>query len=384
MSSFVFFVGISFIIQINEGSFKFNNMILWICVFFGFACLSIIWAPSNGNVLSLNTTFLQLIFIVFCLTNIIKNDEDIELVLKCLIYSLLFTAIMLLIRTPFEQWGTERIGESIGLNSNDVGFRFAIGIILSFYFVNTKKKYYYIIYIIAFMLLVIFSGSRKGFIMAVVGIIVSSIYSGRKNTDYKAILSKLLKIVFASIALILIAYFVMNNKIFYSIIGVRMEDLFSAVVGESSGDASIIERNFFKEQAWQLFLSHPFIGYGHNCFPVYLKSIGYGFLTYSHNNYLELLSSTGIVGFAIYYSMIISMMISLLKMWFCKKKNGPILFVFTFIMLLVLFISWWQVNYSSKFLIVIYSLVYMFIKVEKKGGLYNNEFEKTNHCNNQP
>lgn len=363
------------LIQINAKRFKFTYLLGWIVSFIAFALFSVLWAPSSSNVTALNTTFLQLAFVVFCLTNNIKTNKDIEKILSYIVISLIYAGLLLLIKTPTDVWGTERIGDEIGLHSNDVGFRFALGVIISFYFVKFKKLYYYLIPIVAFIFLVLYSGSRKGLIMVLIGLIACIVYSGEKKSSYKDLLIKVLKVCFAFGVFIGIMYFVMNNETFYSIIGVRMESMFSAFSGESSGDASIVERNYFKEQAWNLFLDNPILGYGHNCFSNYLQLINYSILTYSHNNYLEILSALGIVGFLIYYSMIFSMIVGLLKLLSAKNKNKNrgLLFIFILFMLLICLVSWWQINYSSKFLIVVYSLIYMFISVNKKESAVENE-----------
>lgn len=373
LGTFILFVGFSLLIQITKKRFKFTSLLGWIIFFICFALTSVLWAPSSSNVLALNTTFLQLGFVVFCFTNNIEKNEDIERVLSFVVISLIYSALLLVIKTPSDVWGTERIGNEIGLHSNDVGFRFAIGVIISFYFIKFKSRYYYLLPIVGFIFLVLYSGSRKGLIMVLIGLIACIVYSGKKQVSYKDLLVKILKVCLAFGVFIGIMYFVMNNETFYSIIGVRMESLFSAFSGESLGDASIVERDFFKQQAWNLFLDNPILGYGHNCFSNYLSSINYGFLTYSHNNYLEILSALGIVGFLIYYSMIISMIINLFKLFTKKDKNRGLLFISILFLILICLVSWWQVNYSSKFLMVMYSLIYMFIRINKEERAIKDE-----------
>ena len=368
------FVGFSVFEMICKKSIKIYSIFLWFLLFVGYCYLTVLWAPSVENATKLTTTFIQLIFVILCLTNRIKTNEDIERILLYIIISLVYTAIVLLIKTPADVWGSERIGQEIGMNSNDIGFRFAIGILLSFFFVSHRKKYVFILAIIGFFALVMFSGSRKGLIMSTIGLALCIVFSGNKKSGGKAFFNKLIKILLAAIAVFIILKIVMNNKMFYDVIGFRMESLFSAINGKSSGDASIVEREFLKEQAWQLFLHNPVLGYGHNCFSNYLQSINYGFLTYTHNNYLELLSALGVVGFLIYYSMIFSMIFNLFKIGLEKiKTNSKLLFIISLIIILVCFISWWQVNYYSKFLIVIYCITYMFIKVNKSERVLEDE-----------
>ena len=67
------------------------------------------------------------------------------------------------------------------------------------------------------------------------------------------------------------------------------------------------------EFGWELFKERPVHGYGMNNF-----SQKYYLNTYSHNNYIELLVSCGIVGFALYYAMLLLPALGLLF----KRKKG--------------------------------------------------------------
>ena len=71
------------------------------------------------------------------------------------------------------------------------------------------------------------------------------------------------------------------------------------LVGQSVGDASLDGRSGMLALGLELFASRPLFGIGYGNFVYYsAKVLGWG--TYSHNNYIEVLSGTGLFGFVPY------------------------------------------------------------------------------------
>ena len=92
-------------------------------------------------------------------------------------------------------------------------------------------------------------------------------------------------------------YAIMNVDVLYNAIGYRVEAM---VLGISGGkaDNSTAMRMVFISAAWKEFLKHPILGIGLDGFR-YINPYEF---TYSHNNYVELLSELGVVGCFLYYS----------------------------------------------------------------------------------
>ena len=89
---------------------------------------------------------------------------------------------------------------------------------------------------------------------------------------------------------------IFNNPVLYDLIGYRFEGMLLALT-TGQGDGSTMERMNMIQDAAKFWETHPIFGIGLNLFSV---KGDYG--AYSHNNYLELLSTTGLLGFITYYS----------------------------------------------------------------------------------
>lgn len=364
--SFVLFVGFSILNMIATGYIKWNGFIGWFVLFLGYGYLSCLWAKSITDAMYYTNTFIQMLGCIICLTNRIKTTKDIDKILKLLLVSLLYTVLVLYIKTPVSAWGTERIGEELGIHPNDIGLRFAIGVMISLYFAISKKIYFNYIFVALFTIIAMFSGSRKGLLMCVIAIAFYPILSYKKKNR-----NDFMKFLFRIILIILITaivyFIIMNNKMFYDVIGVRIESMIKSFEGDASADGSINERNFYAKKAIELFKAHPIFGYGMNNFSTHMAEINYHHVAYSHNNFTELLSTLGLIGFSIYYSFVIKLVIDSIKIFFKRNdsdhQRNSLLLIFIFFSVST---SWWGMPYIDEFINITYILVYMNNKLKHK------------------
>ncbi|MFA5080830.1 MAG: O-antigen ligase family protein [Candidatus Paceibacterota bacterium] len=178
-----------------------------------------------------------------------------------------------------------------------IGNANALAIFLSFvafllYFLTSKKRLlikcivFFLLYFVFF-----FTGSRKGLLLVAMIILLIGI-------DYliwqKARISpKRCMVVFLVLVIFLGFCFTKFSVISKDVLGVqRVEALLR---GEDRWSAQT--RYLMIDQATNLWLEKPFLGWGGGGF-----AINSGFGTYSHNNYVELLSNYGLVGFCLYYA----------------------------------------------------------------------------------
>ena len=83
----------------------------------------------------------------------------------------------------------------------------------------------------------------------------------------------------------------------------RMQSLVTDVTSDAKASIygnSYAERKWLREYAVEVFNTHPVFGVGIGQFRFYAAR--YGMDLFAHNNFLELLANTGIIGFLIYYS----------------------------------------------------------------------------------
>ena len=138
-------------------------------------------------------------------------------------------------------------------------------------------------------------------------------------------LKTVLSFVFLFGALALIAHFMTNFNVF-TILTERADDFLH---DGGSGRFSLWNR------AFEFFSSHPFAGIGAFNFLEY-NSFYYGEALYVHNTFLEILSETGMIGFCLYFSFLLLVLLQLLKQKIHKQE--PYLFL-TFVGFLLQMIS---------------------------------------------
>jgi O-antigen ligase len=151
------------------------------------------------------------------------------------------------------------------------------------------------------------SGSRKGLIL--LGIVAIPLVFGITLSS-RTRLRRF--VVGTAVAMLAVLIFVVANRLnagFYDI--TAADRLVEAVEGK---EAAFNARVNMIKTGWRLFLERPVFGYGLDQFALLS-----GFGTYSHNNYIELLISGGVIALALYYS---TYMYIISRIWRRKWRNG--------------------------------------------------------------
>lgn len=137
------------------------------------------------------------------------------------------------------------------------------------------------------------SGSKKTLFIIVCAFIWYGFMGEKHNKMRSSTFVK--RVLLSAIIIVTIYEIVMNVPVFYEVIGVRIEDMFDYYNG-GIGDSSTQTRDHLIEMGMDNFYKHPYWGIGLNNFKSFNDSI-----YYSHNDYVELLSSVGIIGTIIAY-----------------------------------------------------------------------------------
>lgn len=369
--SFVLFVGICFLFFIKRAdsayiakkSFFFSTLLLWTFYFF-----SVLWSKDmscwedNG----IRNSLIQIIFTSFVIETTSDSVDDCKAYLKIYLFSIVYMMALLIIFTPYSDWGAERVGSALGLNSNTVGIRCSISFILSLYFFTCKEKFRIIYLFIAILSVYIslFSGSRKAVLILIVGFIVY--WCGKVKG-----LKLLVRISLAIIAVSILIYFIMTNETLYHILGRRIERGFNFILGNSERivDSSSIERKFYRDYAIEMFYNHPIIGYGGNGFVAEMKRINHFHIAYSHCNYFELLSTLGIIGFVLYYKIQINMLLASLKQYQFSSTDKETVCVVLAIILTNLLSEYYIVSYYNPSMQILLCVLFVTLRfLNKKEG----------------
>jgi O-antigen ligase len=159
----------------------------------------------------------------------------------------------------------------------------------------------------------------------------------------------------------------MNIPELYSKIGIRLEQTFmtnstSGIHGDSVRESMIL-------YGWDSFLQRPIFGWGHASFK-FLFGNFFGRYVYSHNNYIELLTNLGLIGFVYYYGFYIYIIKKIVKVPSINMKSKNLKHFFIAFFISLFFLEMGIISYYSQvFIQVFIAISVKFISIQKKNRL---------------
>lgn len=228
--------------------------------------------------------------------------------IKCILNAFVFGTIIVSVACIRIDWATlsgwARLGRTLfdSAGSNIIEYSCLLiyaQMYAAYRFISSKSR---ILWCFAFLFLFIcglLTGVRKTLVMPIVFIYVYLLIINRKNVI------KILGVtLLAGVACAVIIFIVTN---YFTSMGSRLLDMLNDIINGadavSSGGSSFEERKWLRQVAWQAFRENPVLGLGVGQFRSYSVAHG-GPDVYAHNNFLELLANSGIVGFGLYYGAI--------------------------------------------------------------------------------
>lgn len=183
----------------------------------------------------------------------------------------------------------ERIGYSVMVgNPNSAASLLSIYVFAVIYKVSKNRKKIDIFALILCVFVIFSTGSKKAIIVVAIASLLLLFKDGK-------IVKKRILYFGITLGVIILACFTVPAL--YEYIGRRFLSLFGEIgLIQFHSDHSSELRAEYIEKAIELWKNNLWIGGGYDNFRV-----NSGFETYSHNNYVELLSSVGILGLTIYY-----------------------------------------------------------------------------------
>jgi hypothetical protein len=176
-----------------------------------------------------------------------------------------------------------------GLNVINAGVVAAIGSVTSFYLAKLKHNKIYFIALVPTYLTALMSSSKLAlFSSFAMPFLFFYFCNGQTMKRVKIIIVGLLGLV-----LVLIAIF--RVDILYDTVGYRIESLLQVLFQGKEGDDTL--RIIMVQKGIQLFRRSPLLGVGFDCY----RLLNGWTNTWSHCNYIEILSCLGSIGFILYY-----------------------------------------------------------------------------------
>ncbi|WP_127498097.1 O-antigen ligase family protein [Paenibacillus glycanilyticus] len=253
---------------------------------------------------------------------------------------------------------------------SSTGLSAIISISFSFYYINyyqkeNKLKFNFIT--ILHIVLLILTGSRKVLLLVLVVMICVPFFNDKRAKVVKIIKYSL----FAFMCLGGGYYIFMKVPYLYNAWGSRLESVVLFFTRGTIDDASIEARVGLISIAKQAYSEKPIFGWGLDNFVSVFTHGGY----YAHNNFWELLSTCGLVGFTIYYSRYLFLFKSLFNI---RKQSGfsekAVINSYIIVFLISVVMEYWQVTYFYSTIMVCFVLMIGHVEQLKQANKENDIF----------
>lgn len=303
--SFLFFTLLTCVAYKKVGIPKFT---LWYFGLILFCVFSFFYStePSYGGIYSM----FVILVLSYCFFVNINSLKKIDIVANYYIFSSsTFTLGLLFTNQLFtnEEFGRNvRLGAEVSGNANTFSEMFMVSAIFCAWYIcfrcNTKRKkiLYFSIFLMD-MFSMGLSGGRKTIIAVIVCTVIFYLNKGSSK-----FVSRIRGLIGAIVLIAILVTASLKIEMLYKVIGVRFESLFNTLFYGADASESDYHRIMYAKLAFWGWLKSPLWGNGFNNFRLY-NQLHTGFLTYAHNNYLELLFDLGIIGFAYFYSYIVKL-----------------------------------------------------------------------------
>ena len=337
-----------------KGSFKLGGITLVFGAFTVFCLFSCIWAVGLDPAVSKTMTIAQIFLLIALLHNYLSLEKKYAAFFNMLLWSGTIFAGYVVLRLGVNVFleGLEeglRMGGEIN-NLNAIALMTTLTIIMSLWQVFYQKKLFYWLNAGLSALVSLAAGSRTALIALLFGLLLLFFLKGNYGKKLISLFQG---------ALIITALFLILRLPAFEAFTERIEALFDALFEGDTNDTSVSKRLEMIIVGFQEFLKSPIIGHGIGYSAVITPDI-FGWETYLHNNYIELLSSVGLIGTGIYYALFFSPLKKLFS--YVKKQHADAVFIATVLLtLLVTHIG--TVDYYDK-LIYLYLLL-AWLAVEK-------------------
>lgn len=315
--AYILFSAVSFFAIISKGGkIRFYREVWLFILFVIYAGLSLLWAKYDKNQ-SLSFLLMMIVFIILS-CNVFRTKEDVEFLIKANIWA----GVILSIYAPFTYGFNNyinamisgmRMGSEVG-GANTVGICTAMSLVMALGYYLFKRNKLYIAAMAPMVFTCFSTGSRMALITVIAGVLIMFfIYYNMTNRNK---LGSFFKIVFFSIVILVAGYYLLKSIPAFNRLYVRFDELIQVLLGNKASTDGIGTnriRTVLINTGLNAFKENPIFGIGYNN-GRYLMSGYRGNATYSlHNNFVDILCGGGIIGFTIYYSLFIALIISLLK-----------------------------------------------------------------------
>lgn len=308
--SLLLFVFSCLYIRERNNSLRQCSLIRWLAPFLGMSILSMAWASNMSIALQSNISLLQRGIFAVITYYLITTEKRIEDVWNCLLLGGIGVIVCVLafygvegLRRFFLGLSESRLGGEI-INVNVIGFALQVTGILAWYRYRCgKSPWAYLLLLLICFVLIIATGGRS----SLIGLILAMILLKRQGTNRMGLFFPVFLVLFVFI----IVYYWTPKSLR------RFEDATQMIAGEVEVRGSVRSRLDYVRFGVRKIIKNPLFGFGAGQFR-YHWFLENGYYISSHNNYIEVLFSYGILGFFLWYGMLLDALFGLRK----RKTNS--------------------------------------------------------------
>lgn len=311
--------------------------------FSGYCLFSALWSINPSDSVQNAITIAQILLCAAMLYLHYQRETDVRKLLTVIMWTGYIVSIYAILFYGLENIMDAASGgrlENDFSNVNSIGMTAAMACIIQVHQWLYKQNRWSAVFVLPCIAIIAACQSRKALLLLIVGVFAIYVIKNRQNKD---LLTNIVKIIFAIAVALALAVALYSLPIF-SGVRERMDSLIAGMLGESGADGSTLLRQKMIALGWEWFLKHPFGGVGMGSAHILVgKYLGKD--TYLHSNFIELLCSGGIAGFAVYYSMYVYLFFNLWKYRRADRRHFEIGFVWLAMMLIL---DYGMVSYPSK------------------------------------
>lgn len=286
-----------------KGKLKICSTTIWFALFTLLSLASMIYSPEKQIFGGTFYFLIVAIILLICLSQYKINQQMLEKILWAYTLSAPLMLLILMVTgklTASADGG--RLGEELFGNANIMATMMMLSALYAMWlFMYSKNGNIKNVILVVGILIdyygMFLSGGRKYIVVPILFLYVLLLFKQDKKEKTHFIKSTIIVIEI----MVCVYLLIMKVPMFYEIIGSRMESLFSFMEGDyQSADGSSKIRAQMIEIGLKRWTESPIWGYGFDSFKYYNR-VTTGHFYYSHNNFVEMLYNTGLIGFVAYY-----------------------------------------------------------------------------------
>lgn len=358
----------------NGGRVYFDKVLGGFGLFTVLCFLSVLYSEYKSDALSKSKTLLLIWIMSFVLYNYLVNTNNYKILINAMLLAGLAYSVYVIQFYGFSEYfnmllTVDRVGRDI-TNVNVIGSISSTTFLLCIYFALYRKKYIFYAVSILPAITAFGSGSRKALASIVLSVFILLVFKYKREKS----LASFLKIVFIGIIAFAILKYMLSLPEFATISN-RFEGLIDTFMGTGGTEHSALKRELMTKYGLKEAFNHIVLGHGiGNSKIVTLKYFGYA--TYLHNNYVELLFGVGAFGLFVYYLMYVYLIKKIYKLVKLKSEFSEVLLSMLIIQLIM---DYGRVAYYSKetYILIIAAAVFIRLSSFEDGEKYDVEINKS-------